>query len=55
VELRERYLDRAFETETGDAEVDRRTEEAQHRILEHLDDEHIRSYLAAQDAGAADD
>jgi hypothetical protein len=55
VELRERYLDRAFETETGEAEIDRRTEEAQHRILEHLDDEHIRSYLAQQEESAADD
>ncbi|MFC4405350.1 FAD-dependent oxidoreductase [Haloarchaeobius iranensis] len=54
-DLRESYLDRAFGTKTDEDEVERRTEAAQHRLLEHLDDEHIRSYLAAQDASAADD
>ncbi|WP_440990674.1 FAD-dependent oxidoreductase [Haloarchaeobius baliensis] len=59
VELRERYLDRAFETKTGEDEVERRTEQAQHRLLEHLDDEYIRSYLddsvaVASDAGGGE-
>ncbi|MFD1644410.1 FAD-dependent monooxygenase [Haloarchaeobius litoreus] len=49
-ELRESYVDRAFETKTGEDEVERRTETAHHRILEHLDDEHIRSYLDRQTA-----
>ena len=55
VELRERYLDEAFATKTTDEEIEQRTEEAHHRLLDHLDDEHIRSYLERQDAMAADD
>jgi NADPH-dependent 2,4-dienoyl-CoA reductase/sulfur reductase-like enzyme len=50
-ELREGYVERAFGTRTAEETVERRTERAQHRLLEHLDDEHIRSYLDRRDAG----
>jgi NADPH-dependent 2,4-dienoyl-CoA reductase/sulfur reductase-like enzyme len=52
-ELRETYIDRAFATKTSDEEIERRTEAAQHRILAHLDDEHIRSYLDREDVETA--
>lgn len=45
-ELRESYIDRAFETKLTDEEVQRRTERGYHRLLDHVDDEYIRSYLA---------
>ncbi|MFB6072931.1 MAG: NAD(P)/FAD-dependent oxidoreductase [Halobacterium sp.] len=49
-ELREAYIDRAFDTKLTDEEVEARSERAHHRLLDHLDDDHIRSYLAEESA-----
>jgi hypothetical protein len=51
-ELREAYIDRAFDTKLTDEEVERRTERGVHRLLDHLDDDHIESYLAGRDGDA---
>jgi hypothetical protein len=54
-ELRERYIDRAFETRRSPAEVERLRERGHRRLAEHLDDDamlavidddRIRAYLA---------
>jgi hypothetical protein len=49
VELRESYIDDAFATKRTPEEVERQTEEGYHRLLDHVDDEYIRSYLADGD------
>jgi flavin-dependent dehydrogenase len=52
-ELREAYIDRAFDTKLTDAEIERRTERGAHRLLDHLDDDHIESYLAQRGTDAS--
>ena len=52
--LRERYLDRAFDTKLSDAEVERRTERGQRRLLEHLDDAIVLEYAEELRDGTAD-
>jgi hypothetical protein len=47
-ELREAYIDRAFDTKMTDEEIERQTKEGYHRLLDHVDDEYIESYLAGQ-------
>ena len=47
-ELREAYIDRAFDTRMTDEEIERQTKEGYHRLLDHVDDEYIESYLAGQ-------
>ncbi|MDH5018859.1 NAD(P)/FAD-dependent oxidoreductase [Halobacterium rubrum] len=44
-ELREAYIDRAFDTKLTDEEIARQTEAGYHRLLDHVDDEYIESYL----------
>lgn len=48
-ELRERDVDRSFETYLTDAEIERRRVRGQKRLLEHVDDEHILA--AAREIG----
>ena len=50
VELRERDVDRSFETYLSDDEIERRGARGQRRLLEHVDDDLIRAYAA--DLGA---
>jgi len=49
-ELREAYIDRAFATEMTDEEVEQQTEAGYHRLLDHVDDEYIESYLEQRDS-----
>jgi hypothetical protein len=51
--LRTAEIDRAFETKRSTEPVERLTESGQKRLLEHLDDEHIRAYLEATDGAGA--
>ena len=44
-ELRETYIDRAFETRLSEEEVEAREKEGQRRLLDHLDDDVIRAYV----------
>jgi len=44
-ELRESDIDRAFDTLLTDEEIEGRTEAGYHRLLDHVDDEYIESYL----------
>jgi len=48
-ELREAYIDRAFDTRMTDEAVEARTEAGYHRLLDHVDDEYIESYLDQRD------
>lgn len=41
-ELRERYIDRAFETKLSEEEINRRRRRAHRRLLRHLDDELVK-------------
>jgi hypothetical protein len=50
VEQREAYVDRAFAARLTDEAVERRTEAGYHRLLDHVDDEYIESYLAGRDS-----
>ncbi|QLC34930.1 FAD-dependent monooxygenase (plasmid) [Halarchaeum sp. CBA1220] len=54
-DLRESYIDAAFETRRDPEEVAELRERAHDRILEHLDDDRIRAYAAALDAPTEDD
>nr|WP_325064016.1 NAD(P)/FAD-dependent oxidoreductase [Halobacterium bonnevillei] len=47
--LREAYIDRAFETKLTDEAIRERTERGYRRLLEHVPDDAIRSYLADPD------
>ncbi|WP_267643608.1 FAD-dependent oxidoreductase [Haloarchaeobius amylolyticus] len=49
-ELRDREIDRRFETYISDDEVDRRAEAAHDRLLEHLDDDRILAYARQLEA-----
>ena len=49
VELREAYIDRAFATKLTDEEIEAQTEAGYHRLLDHVDDEYIESYLAQRE------
>jgi flavin-dependent dehydrogenase len=49
-ELREAYIDRAFDTKLTDEEIEAKTEAGYHRLLDHVDDEYIESYLAQRDS-----
>jgi 2-polyprenyl-6-methoxyphenol hydroxylase-like FAD-dependent oxidoreductase len=58
VELRERYIDRAFDTQLSEVEIERRRERGHRRLAEHLDseavldaidDETIREYVVTMD------
>lgn len=53
--LRERYIDRAFETKLSDAEIERRTERGHRRLLEHLDDDLVLERARAIRAERADE
>ncbi|MDS0293737.1 NAD(P)/FAD-dependent oxidoreductase [Halogeometricum luteum] len=59
VEMREREIDRRFETYLDDDEVDRRTRRGQRRLLEHVDDDAVlaaaRRIEAERSASEADD
>jgi thioredoxin reductase len=55
VELRERDIDRSFETYLSDDDVERRGERGQKRLLEHLDDDLIREYAADLDTAEVSD
>jgi len=48
-ELREAYVDRAFDTRMTDEAVEARTEAGYHRLLDHVDDEYIESYLEGRE------
>lgn len=48
-ELREAYIDRAFDTKLTDEAVEAQTEAGYHRLLDHVDDEYIESYLAQRE------
>jgi hypothetical protein len=50
VELRERDIDRSFETYLSDDDIEQRGERGQRRLLEHVDDDLIREYAADLDA-----
>jgi hypothetical protein len=63
-ELRERYIDRAFDTAVEEAEAERRADRGVERLVEHLDtgrvldavdDERIRAYLAPEAGEPAPD
>lgn len=49
VELRERDIDRSFQTYLSDGEIERRAVRGQRRLLDHVDDDLIREYAAALD------
>jgi threonine dehydrogenase-like Zn-dependent dehydrogenase len=49
IELREREIDRSFETYLSDDDIEQRGECGQKRLLERLDDELIRAYVADLD------
>ena len=57
-ELREAEIDRRLAAYRSDAELERRRRRAHDRLLEHVDTERIRAYLArvdgTEDAGEAD-
>jgi len=50
VELRERDIDRSFETYLSDEEIERRGLRGQKRLLEYVDDDLIRKYAVDLDA-----
>ena len=50
VKLRERDIDRSFETYLSDDGIEQRGERGQKRLLEHVDDDLIREYAADLDA-----
>jgi hypothetical protein len=50
VELRERDVDRSFETYLSDDEIEQRGVRGQKRLLEYVDDDLIRKYAADLDA-----
>lgn len=52
-ELRETYIDHAFETRVSNEEVDAREKDGQRRLLDHLDDDVIRAYVEELDTEAA--
>ena len=56
-ELREEYVDRAFDTHRGDAAVANLTDRAHRRLAEHLDDEVIldRAAEIESERASADD
>lgn len=49
VELRERDIDRSFQTYLSDDAIERRGLRGQRRLLDHVDDDLIREYAAALD------
>ncbi|MFC4550590.1 MULTISPECIES: NAD(P)/FAD-dependent oxidoreductase [Halorussus] len=55
VELRERELDRKFETYVSEEEVERRAERGQERLLDHVDDDRILARAEALRENRADD
>lgn len=48
-ELREAAIDDEFDLMYTREEIEARTEDGYHRLLDHVDDEYIRSYLASTD------
>lgn len=48
-ELREAYIDDAFETRLTESEVEARTRRGHDRLLDHIDDDRIRAYLDRKD------
>ncbi|GGL48787.1 FAD-dependent monooxygenase [Halocalculus aciditolerans] len=53
-ELRETYIDAAFETKRTDEAVEALRERAHRRLLDHLDDDVIKDYLAERDERPAE-
>lgn len=54
-EVRESYIDRAFETRLSDEEIERRRARSHDRLLEHIDDDRIRAYVDEIDGEATGD